>query len=106
MFTWWSQASWGAIEIAGIVFLVWGWRDDRLTPLSIAGCLLGVAVLGFGATFVMRNRRGSVVHLRSRRDSRSFLKRNSDTLIVTGIVSLLVVVATFLLTYFFATPKK
>jgi hypothetical protein len=106
MFSWWSQALWGAFEIAGIVVLVRGWPEGDRRTLLVAGCLLAVAVVGFVATVVVRNRRGSVVHLRSRRESRSFLKRNSDALITGAVVALAASALTFLLTYYFATPKK
>lgn len=53
----------------------------------------------------MRIHLGSVVHLQRRRDSRSFLRRNADRLIVNGVVSLVTAVVSVLLTYYLATRK-
>jgi hypothetical protein len=103
LFSWWANPLWSAVTIAGFIlaFAIEG-RAAKISGLV----LMCLALLGFLGLLVMRLALGSVVHLRHRRDSPSFLKRNSDTLIVTGGVSLLTAVVTFLLTYFYLTPTK
>lgn len=96
LFTWWTLVFWLPLEAVGFVLI----RRDE--PAAVIGgfILLGVVVLGVMAIWLTRGWRGTVVYLRRRRDSRSFFKRNADTLIVTGAVSLVTAVVSVLLTYY------
>lgn len=98
LFSWWrSSAFWYSLFAGGLVcsFVVGG------STGRTAGVLLsGAAFVGVLHLIWHRSIRGSVVYLRHRRDSPSFLRRNSDTSITTGIVSVLAAVVGALLTYY------
>jgi hypothetical protein len=102
LFSWWMIVLWLGLYAAGLelILAVGGWTGG-----IVGGLLIGLALVGMAALFLMRTHLGSVVHLRRRRDSRSFLGRNSDTLIVTGVVSLVTAVVSALLTYYLTTRK-
>jgi hypothetical protein len=99
----WLNALFYAMLIGAMYLLFWG---DHGTSGVIAGFVLAaLALLGNVVALAMKLYFGAVVYLRGRSDSRSFLKRNSDTLIVTGVVSLVTAVVSALLTYYL-TKKK
>lgn len=94
--SWWTVPLWWGLEVAGIILVYGvGGRAGLISGLVLF-CLALLGVLGL---FVMRLGLGSVVYLRHRR-SPSFLKRHSDTLTVTGVVSLVIAVVSVLLAYY------
>jgi hypothetical protein len=94
---WWGQLlGWVLLASGNIFVYLVGGRVGVIGGLAA----LFLAVPVFLGHVAMRLIFGGVVHLRERRDSRSFLKRNSDTLIVTGLVSLVTAVVSVLLTYY------
>jgi hypothetical protein len=102
LFSWWSIVLWWTLVAAdSILVQVIGGRTAWIigNALGVVGAL-GVVNLAWHRSF-----RGSLVYPRYRRASPSFLRRNADRLIVTGVVSLGTAILTFLLTYYYG-PKK
>jgi hypothetical protein len=98
LFSYWSLILWFGLEIVALV-LLFGGIDGR-TAVIVGAVLWTLAFLGLLQLVSNRSFRGSLVYLRHRRDSPSFFKRNSDALIVNGVVSLASASLSAVITYY------